>query len=226
MLTIYCGDNVKLSRKQYFEHKERLQSSQVECTHVSTSQLQDVPSMIDGSASLFSEKRALFFEDVCSKKEQREVLKMFESSSTVELVVWESRTDARNIKRSFPKAKVVVSNVPSTLWNLLDHAKPGYGKQLINELDIVSESVDEHMILFMLQSRIKDLILVKNGETGKRKLAPWQAKNLLSQANAWDNKALEAMYNKLIDIEVGLKTSSLPYSPHKALDILFMFYLK
>lgn len=232
MLTIYCGDNVVESRQNFVQHKKRLGDSGIEMTDIPRSDMSDVNAIIHGSASLFNERRAFCCENVLSKKVNRDLLKAAIEDTSVECLVWEGSMDDRSIKRYFPKAKLFVSKLPSNIWKFLDGVYPGNARYLISTLPQLTVAVDEHMVLYLLQRRIKDLILVLKGLSGKRKLAPWQAQNMKNQAIRWGDtdqerlNRLHKMYQKLNDIEIGVKTRSLSYPVQKALDILFSFYVQ
>lgn len=226
MLTIYCGDNTVESRKHYSSHIAHLKESGYDLQEVESSQMSNLNSIIHGSSSLFAEKKAYALSHVVSRASYRKVLLDIDHSD-VEIVMWETTYDPRSIKRYFPSAKILESKLPANIWKMLDSFAPGNAQSIIRMKQSLGDAVDEHMLLYMLQRRAKDLILARNGLDGKRKLAPWQVSQMKSQAARWKSEDhLVRAYHKLSDIEKGVKTGTLPYSADKALDILFSFYLQ
>lgn len=232
MLTLFCGDHMVASRTQFIDYRKRLDQQGVECIDATSSDISGIQSQVYGSSSLFSTKQAFFAQNIFSKKTTRDALKDIIADPMVELVVWEEKMEERELKRYFPKSKLIVNKLPTTIWKFLDAFYPGNPASLIRQQALVGDTVDENMLLYMLQRRVKDLILVSKGLDGKRKLAPWQSGIMKAQAARWGTTQEERLAklhktnSKLYSIEVGTKTSRLPYPIHKALDILFSFYLQ
>lgn len=231
MLTLYCGDNSVTSRAQFIDCKKRMMREGIECIDL-PSEVSSIRQHIYGSSSLFSTKQAFFAQNILSKKISRDALKEIPSDPAVELIVWEEKMEERDLKRYFPKAKIVSSKLPTSIWKFLDNIYPGNPAALIRQQAQITTTVDENMLLYLLQRRVKDLILATKSLDGKRKLASWQSGIMKAQAARWGSSETERltklhrMNDKLYAIEVGTKTSSLPYPIHKALDILFSFYLQ
>lgn len=226
MLTIYCGDNTVESRKHYSSHIARLKEAGYDVQEVESSRITDLNTIIHGSSSLFSEQKAYALSHIISRASYRKVLQDIDHSG-IEIVIWETTYDPRSIKRYFPSAKILESKLPANIWKMLDSFAPGNATAMIRMKQSLGDAVDEHMLLYMLQRRAKDLILVRNGLSGKSKLAPWQESQMKSQSARWSSEQhLVRAYLKLSDIEKGVKTGTLPYSADKALDILFSFYLQ
>lgn len=231
MLYIFCGDDTVASRRQFSQELKRIQSSQIAC-----------PSMTDielairelESTSLFQSEQAVALENVLSRASVRTTLSRSLTSlaPTANLYIWESSLDPKLLKKYFPTAQLRISTLPTNLWKYLDALAPGNMKKCIIYKSQIFASVDEHMLLFMMQRRIKDLISVEKKITGKRKLAPWQASQLQSQSRLWGAtpedrmNRLSKLYRKLYDIEVGTKTGTLSFSIQKALDLSLCFYLQ
>lgn len=188
--------------------------------------------IIYGNASLFSDKVAYFCESVLSKAPNRKLLKEAYADPHINLSIWEGALEQKDIKKYFPQAHIRAFQLPINLWKFLDALAPGHAPALIRNKNMVLQNVEEPMLLYMMQRRIKDLILVQKGVDGKRQLASWQKQNVYKQGLRWGTtlksrlQNLHKMYNKLYDIEVGLKTGTLPYSVNQALDIVFSFYLQ
>jgi hypothetical protein len=231
MLTVYCGDNTIESRNKFLHHKKLLHEQGYECLTVAPDEIHNIDVYIHGSASLFSEKRAFFSENVLARKQARDALKSYIDDAETQMIIWERSMDDRDIKKYLPKVLMKSSKLPINVWKLLDSLYPGNARNAIAMLREVVEVADENMLHYMIQRRIKDLILIQAGMHGKRSFAPWQISTLKAQAVRWGNgnvsrEKLDRMSAKLFDIELGVKTGELSYPIHKALDILFSFYLQ
>lgn len=232
MLTIYCGDNTIQSRRAFVDHKRRLVQEEHECIEIQPSEVRMLDQIIYGSASLFSTKQAYFLEGILNKATHRKALKDYYNDPKINLIIWEGSIDQRDIKRYFPKAQIYASSLPTNLWKFLDALAPGNVSLLIQSKNNLSLTIEDSMLLYMMQRRMKELILAFSGVDGKRPLAAWQKQNLVGQARRWGHtdqersQKLHRMYQKLYDIEVNTKTSSMTYSVNQALDIVFSFYLQ
>lgn len=223
MITICCGDDTAASRTTYSGLRKREDAGDIIDLGTNISELK---SAVESSASLFSERTTILLESVLSRKENREIISSYADMPNLDIIVWEPSMDERIIRMHCKKARILSHKLPVSLWKYLDGLYPGNLNGSLIQLHMLSGTVDDHMILYMTQRRAKDLILVKAGLDGKRKLAPWQKKIMSAQADKWNDAILKAFYNKLFEIEKGVKTNKLPYPIKNALDILFHFYLQ
>ena len=222
MITIFCGENPTSSRRLFSEHVGSLREQGYEISH----SLSD----IDYSSTLFDQKRGFALENVLGKKAQRDIVigVLDEAAKTLqqtpEVVIWEEATDERTIKRAFPKAKIVTTKLPSSIWKLLDNFQPGNLQLTIQTLRSIQDTNDIHLVHFMLMRRLKELIIVAQGGQ-PAKLASWQVGKLKSQAARWKPEMLESCFKKLVEIEMQTKSGTMVYELNKALEITFCFYL-
>ncbi|MBP9870169.1 MAG: hypothetical protein KBC53_01555, partial [Nitrosomonas sp.] len=203
-----------------------LEKRGVSCIVLESSAMENIDATFAQHESLFNSENAFFIENILSKKHHRDALKSYIADTNLLIHVWEETIEDRNLKKYFPKAQFVVHAVQTTLWKLLDGIYPGNLTSSLRSLSTLYASQEPIMILYMLQQRAKELILVKNSLSGKMRRAPWQEKTLLGQAQRWQDTHLKQFYKKLYDIEFGTKTGTQPYSIKEALDILFCFYLQ
>jgi len=226
MLKIFCGSNTADSRRSFISEKSALEKRGVSCIVIESSDMENLDAMVAQHESLFSKENAFFIENILSKKHHRDALKQYISDPTLFIHVWEEKAEDRNLRKYFPKALFSVHADQSTIWKFLDGLYPGNLQSSLRALSKLHSSQEPIMLLYMIQQRAKELILVKNGLSGKVRRAPWQEKTLLGQANKWQDAYLKHFYKKLYDIEFGTKTGIQPYSIKEALDILFCFYLQ
>lgn len=226
MLKIFCGSNTADSRTYFIAEMNKLEKAGIACMVLSLTDLENMDAAFAQHASLFNEQTAFFAENILSKKPQRDLLKKYSNSPDILIHVWEETVEDRNLKKYFPKAQFSVHTFPATIWKLLDGLYPGNMKSSVKALESLYQTSEPIMLLYMIQQRIKELILIAHSLPGKVKRAPWQEKTLLMQASKWQHTRLKGFYKKLYDIEYGTKTGTQPYSIQEALDILFCFYLQ
>lgn len=226
MLKIFCGSNSADSRRSFISEKISLEKRGVSCIVLESSAMENIDATFAQHESLFNTENAFFIENILSKKHHRDALKKHIADPSLLIHVWEETVEDRNLKKYFPKAQFVVHADQTTVWKLLDGMYPGNLQSSLKILGKLHVSQEPIMLLYMLQQRAKELILVKNSLSGKMRRAPWQEKTLLGQAHRWNEKHLNQFYKKLYDIEFGTKTGTQPYSIKEALDILFCFYLQ
>lgn len=226
MLHIFFGDDTSSSRKSFIEMREDLVKKGYDSFVITQQSLPDLKNWLYNSTSLFSNKKALFGENILNKKEYREKLKEFETGDIhTEILIWEENTDEKTIKFGFKDAKLHQSKLPITIFKFLDSIIPGNLNTCLDFLDSIVESVDSNIVLFMTQRRVKELVMISQSIPIEKKLAGWQLSRLSQQAKKWDKKKLINFYDGLYRIEVMTKTNGGFYDIKKALDILLCYYL-
>ena len=111
-----------------------------------------------------------------------------------------------------------------TIFKLLDSVYPGNKVLFISYLDKLSQNLDENFVFIMLIRYIRNLIIIKEGAVPP-KMQSWQTYKLKSQALHWKQENLVNFYQALFKIEIGLKTSSNPFSVKESLEILACHFL-
>ena len=223
MFYIYCGDNSVESRRAYADHKQKV-GTNTELIELTVNNLVELNNWLYAAQALFSKKKAFYGEDLLSKKEEREFLKQFEDKPETDFLLWEEEMSDRDVKRYFAKSCLMVSKLPANIFTLLDSIFPGNLKKALFELSSVVSSVEENILLFMLERRIRELITLKLGIEMPKKQA-WQTARLKSQGAKWPEKSLMNFYDGLYRIEANIKSGQTPLPIKKLLDILFIYYL-
>lgn len=225
MLYIYCGGDTARARKNYIAKKDSLVKEDYDLLQLTPETLIELPNWLYASNSLFEEKRGFYGENLLGKKEQRKIFKDIEANESLIIVLFEEKVESRDVKKYFSGATISDAKLPHSIFTLLDSLFPGNLRATIAQLQSVVDVVDEHMVLYMLQRRTKELILAQDG-LSLPGAAGWQMGKLKSQASRWNGKTLVSFYDKLITIERGAKTSDTPYSATQSLEILFCFYIR
>lgn len=226
MLHIILGDDTIASRQKYIQLKEEYKKKKHDIITLDSSSLLKMDQWIYQSIGLFASKKVFFGENLLSKKEQREFLKKYDTThSDRDICIWEELLEDKVAKYFFKNAVFSVSKLPHTIFKLLDALYPSNKHQALTLLDTLSKKINEHMILVMIQRRIRDLIILKGGLKPEKKLADWQIARLKMQAGEWDERKLTLLYEALYRVEVLSKTSGHYYSVKKALDIVMFYFL-
>jgi len=224
MLTIICGDNTVESRAKYLQIKQEYSSAGYEVVEILNSDIASLTEQFSYAATLFHDKRLYTIENVISKKAPRDFIIKLIGQYIVDLLIWEERMDDRSIKKYFPKAKILVSKLPHTLWKFIDNIYPGNLVQTLSIFAEIKSTVEPSLIHYMTIRRAKELLLVA-GDSPPSKLAAWQIAKLKQQAKLWPLGRLESFFSKLIEIEMQSKNGTMVYDLDKALEITLCFYL-
>ena len=227
MLIIICGEDVASSRNYFNSLKKEYLAKQFEIRNVAYYEIGDIDRWLGESASLFSQKKVFFSERLNKfikrdNKKLLEDLQKIDKMEDVELVDWE---EVSGWELKLKKIGQVKEFKPDqTIFKLLDSVYPGNRVLFISYLDKLSHNLDENFIFIMLVRYIRNLIIVKEGSVPP-KMQTWQTYKLKSQTNHWKQENLVNFYQALFKIEVGLKTSSNPFSIKESLEILACHFL-
>jgi len=229
MLTIICGEDSITSRSYYSSLKKNYQDKDFQVIEIPSSELENIPSWMGESRSLFKENKVFFTVNVnkrVSRKLNLKINKVVDQiikDKTIEVVDWEEEISSRSLK--FPKGVTVKEFKPSqNIFKLQDALYPGNLKSFLSILNQLTETVDENFVFIMLIRHLKNLLLVKTGQSNS-KLQSWQIAKLRNQASKWRQDKLINFYDAFHKIDVSQKTSTNPYSLKKSLDILSCYYL-
>lgn len=226
MISIYCGNDTAGSRRVFNSEKEKITAnSRAVPVFVNQSNIYKVLQSSIHERSLFADRPIYLAENILSRKKIRDTVLEYESNPNTHMLIWEESMDPRSIKTYFKKSKINVTDLPVTIWKLLDSILPGKKSDVISYIRSISGILDEHLLLFMIQKRIKELIMIHRGLSGGKKLADWQASRLKQQARQWQQPQLLSIYSKFSAIEKAERIDSTPYTITQALEILFCFYL-
>ena len=186
MLTIICGEDSITSRNYYSSLKKNYQDKDFQVIEIPSSELENIPSWMGESRSLFKENKVFFTVNVnkrVSRKLNLKINKVVDQiikDKTIEVVDWEEEISSRSLK--FPKGVTVKEFKPSqNIFKLQDALYPGNLKSFLSILNQLTETVDENFVFIMLIRHLKNLLLVKTGQSNS-KLQSWQIAKLRNQA--------------------------------------------
>lgn len=182
------------------------------------------------SQDLFIEKRVIIVEGLKNLTTQTDIfldtLNSLNNSKDTDVIFWDEKSiDARFIKK-IKEPKIFLFELPKYFFVFLDGIIPGKSKQAHEYLVKLSSQMTDEQIFYALVKRVRVLIQLKNGHkeefSDTKNMLDWQASKLHKQAGLWDNKKLINLYNKLFELEKGMKTSALTLPLIKHIDILLL----
>ncbi|MGB2731556.1 MAG: hypothetical protein WBC38_01105 [Microgenomates group bacterium] len=229
MITIICGEDSVASRNYLNEvlklHVEKHGSTvktitAAECIDLS---LQDTQPM-----SLF--EIPIYLLENASKKITRKgsgdlykSLLTISKSSEISVFIWEANMGKREIKTA-DLGVVKDFKLSSSVFTLLDQCYPSNLKKFLAEFYSLVTPTTELFMQIMLTRHIRSLLAIRLGEVPTR-MQSWQVGKLKAQAFKWDTKNLLDFYEKLLSIEVRLKTGKAVYTVGESLSLLSCYYL-
>ena len=229
MLTIICGEDSVASRN-YFTDQQKIYSQKgLEIVNLDYRKVLELDESESVSASLFTQKRAFFTNNLnkkvlkkLSSKTERKIKEII-ISNKIQVFNWEEETSSRDLK-SIKGIIVKEFKLNQNIFKLLDFCYPGNLKQFISGLKTLSESTEDIFIFIMLARHMRNILIIKVGDKIP-KLMSWQITKLSNQAKYWKLENLVNFYQGLHRIDVNSKTGLTPYSVKESLDILACYYL-
>ncbi len=227
MITIICGEDVVSSRNYLISLKKQFSAKNIEIKDIASSDIENLSRWLGESQTLFSEKKVFFSENLNrhirrDNKKLLDELKKIEKMQDIELIDWESVSQwelklvkVGRVKEFKPKESV---------FKLLDNLYPSNKQKFIILLESLSGDTEEQFLFTMIHRHVRNLLVVKSGELPVRVQA-WQLQRLKFQAGFWKSENLINFYEALFRIELGIKTSSSPYSIKDSLAILACHFL-
>ncbi|HLC94229.1 MAG TPA: hypothetical protein VJH96_01530 [Patescibacteria group bacterium] len=223
MIYLFCGDDTAASRNAFHLAKVAYKQKNYEVIAIGEKNITELEKWLVNSQNLFWQNRIFAGENLLSKKEYRDIFKNYDTKDENAIILlWDEEIDERSAKRIFKTARLSISKLPSTIFKFLDAVYPSNKTPALRLLQDISQSIDEHIILYMLQKRIRELIAVTTGKTPE-KLQQWQIAKLSMQSKKWKEQQLLSFYDALYRIEVYAKTNTHYYSIKKSLDIALCY---
>jgi len=229
MITIFCGEDSVASRDYLNQSLKALkEKDNVIVQSITAAEAIDLSLQDSQPISLF--ETPVYLLESASKKVARKgsgdlykaLLKLSKSTEIV-LYIWEAGMIKRDIKTA--DLGVVREFKPSSsIFTLLDQCYPTNLKRFVADFYGLVTPTTELFIHIMLTRHIRSLLAIRLGEVPPR-MQSWQIGKLKAQASRWEAKSLLDFYEKLLNIEVQLKTGRSVYSVGESLTLLSCYYL-
>lgn len=226
MIYLLHGDNQVESRKKLTDIIEQAKEERKEIIKLEGLKVNFNQILISlESASLFGQEKLVVIENLLSRpksKEKEKIIKYLKKETIApDLVLWEKKGISGTTLRWFPKNwQIQLFKTPVIIFRFLDSIRPSNTREMLILLKEAVKKESPELIFYMLARQIRLLILAK--DLGKKGLsgAPWQIAKLLRQTSSFTLKQLTNIYQKLLKIDIDIKTgqSLMPLDWH--LDLL------
>lgn len=226
MITLIHGDDTQQSRIKLNEIVEgKIPLIRIDFEKATFEQL--VQSL--ESQDLFEQQKTIVIENIKNNSLFDKILDRllsFKKNTVVDIILWADDTLDAKFVTKLKDAQTYSFQLPKLLFPFLDGLSPRASKQSLEILSKLRESMADELIFYMVVKRIRTLLLLKTGKPADfdetSRMQGWQLSKMAGQLNAWDEKKLISFYQKLFDLETGMKTSTLPMTLGQHLDILLV----
>ncbi len=231
MLIIYCGEDSARSRLEYQNLLADYKKKGYVSESIKASEMKNV--LLQGSEvhTLF-DQQLIYTTDNLNKqlgrKGQDKTIDLLAEIAKDEkqiIIDWEDGSSQRELKIATLATKIKEFKADKNIFQLLDAFLPTKRKAFLDLFASLTSPQNEMFIYIMLIRHVRKLILAQEGVFPARVL-PWQRGKLEQQAKAWKQEDLVNFYQKLLHLEILLKTGKNPYTLSESIDILSCYYLK
>lgn len=221
MITLVYGDDLEAVE---FKTVELLKNKEFERVDGSKIKFKDIEEKLLGK-SLFGGEKTFLIENLLKNKAKKEIFKLIEENEGLDLILIErSKLNKRDLA-IFKFGKVSDHILPQYYFKFLDDFRPGNSLELAKLYQNLLKSMSAEQVFYSLIKRVRALIAVKTNNLNHSEVsrfAPWQMGKLKSQASFWTQKELFNFYKVLFEIELKMKSSQLPLSLEKYIDIAIL----
>jgi len=201
-MTIIHGDNQTASRQFFITLKDQAKNTHQQIVDLSGESigLNDLV-IASQSTSLLEDKNSVFIEGFFSRRpsnDKKAITAYLVSHPDAEITLWDGK-DVTSQLKNFPPPASKKFDLPKKLWQFLDTLSLNVFRQTLT-------TTEPEMLLALLASRLRQLIIVKDGVTPIGQ-ASWQVGKLKSQAAKFSLSQLYAMHSDLLDLDYKQKTS-------------------
>ncbi len=229
MLFIVCGEDNVASRDYFLELQQEYIEKGNDVRKVAAAELETVLADSSAGPNLFGQQQVFLTENVdkaVSRKKGNKAFELLEKIGRIKdvaLLDWEDGVGQRELKIA-TLGKVKEFKPSTNIFKLLDACYPSNLQSFINLLQSVSTPQNEMFIYIMLRRHFRNLLLV-SAKADMPGLQAWQAGKLKRQASLWQTDKLVSFYDRLISLDISLKTGKNAYSLRHSLELLSCYYL-
>lgn len=223
-ISVYCGEDIILSRKDFLESLDQLQKQGSRVVRLLGKELtmENIENFL-GNTNLFGETNVLAVENFLSNqksKEKEKLIKKMLSFSNATVIFWEEKEFSKTEQLKYPGFAFQTYKLPPLVFKFLDGLLPSDYEGNLQRFYQAILSSDENFIFLMLVRQIRLLILIAGDQLTS--LAPWQAGKIKKQSGFFNEKKLLEIYNNLLEIDFHQKTSSSAFDLKSELELLLL----
>lgn len=229
MLIIICGEDNVASRDYFLELLNKYKERGYEVRNISFEEITNLKDLDNVFRNLFGFKQIFATENLNKRFGRKRsadltnLLKKIDQSKELILLDWEDSVSARELKLS--KIGIVKEFKPQrNVFKLLEACYPSNLASFSRILGEISGPRSEMFIYIMLTRHIRSLMLAKEGESFPQ-LQTWQKQRIFRQAKHWKRENLITFYQKLLGLDISLKTGKSPFNLRNAIEVLCCYYI-
>lgn len=228
MITIIHGDDLVRSRAYLQEQKQKV--GKYIALNAEDVTIENLNQTAHGSG-LFDDTKKVFVENFLSKTKlnavfTKEIIEFINKNiEQFDIYFWEE--DLLTKKTVFKDKKQIVFKLPQNIFSFVDGIKPSNAEGNVKLFHKALSESEVEQVFFMIIRQFRLLLslchpkLVSGSQIDEvARLAPWQVGKLQRQAKLFDTFSLKAIYKKLYEIDIQLKTGSLPITLTQSIDFL------
>lgn len=227
MITIAHGNDNAASRNFYIEEKQKTESNEV----FDGEKLDfDTFFQIFEGNSLFEAEKYVFIENFFSKTksnslEFKKIVDYINKNKNINLFFWEQKELTKAQSLVIKNCTVKLFNFPQILFNFLDNLKPN-NPNLLSLYNQLQKTMESELIFYMIVRQFRIMLALFDVSNDKideaKRIAPWQASKIKSQAKYFEKKKLIAIYKKLYEIDYNTKFGLNSLNLAKTIDIFLL----
>lgn len=213
MITIIHGDDIVKSRHKLTTLITTFADFEIIQLTGTNARLEDIIQVFE-SQSLFGSKKLLILERFIETKDKKlvaTVLNHLKKRLEHDVIFWEPKEIRKELLLLFPKQSAVhFFKQEQRIFQFLDTIKPGNVSKTLTLLHQLLQKESPELVFYMLVRQFRLLLAITTGSgiSEAKRLAPWQRSKLERQARQFGKEKLIAIYQKLFQTELELKTGA------------------
>lgn len=232
MLTVIAGEDSIKSRDKYIWLKNKYKSEGFNLVETEAKNLPNLANNFYEVSDLFGRKSVYLTENLYDTFKGKKNIKVKEQiqklsmDKTQVIVDWENGKSAYELS-SLKKVATIFEEfkLPNSIFDLLNSCYPKNLAIFIDVLNKVNKNQDIVFIYSLLWRHVRKLVQV-HCNTLDTAIAPWQKSKLEFQAMKWDKAQLINFYEKLINIDLSIKTNKSSFDLKESIELLVCYYLR
>lgn len=231
MLTIICGEDSVKSREYLQQLLSEYRKKSVSHEYITKDDLPRLSRTEVQSTDLFGNASVYVIENLnkaLGRKSAKDTLwnalEAINKNPHVVLLDWEKETASRDLR--IGKMGAVKEFKPdANVFTFVEACYPGNLKRFLTLLGKVATPQNDMLVYVLLVRHVRNLVLMAIGDPAAS-LQPWQRGKLAAQSKLWSKNTLLDFYDKLLAIEISLKTGKSIYSLKESIEIVACYYLR
>lgn len=229
MIHLFHGENTEASRQELSQLREKYMNKEVVVLDGRTLSVTDLVQATE-SASLFQTERLVIIENLFSQQLSKKntdskpflnILSLLPKN--IEAVFWEAKELPKTTISLFPKTTDIALFKPHrVIFSFVESLIPGNTREMLSHFEASLKNDAPELIFVMLVRQIRYLLLIKDMGLKVTGLSPWQKSKFMRQAEKFTVSDLLSLYQKLLDIDVTIKTGISPFSLSRELRLFLL----